>query len=669
MFADDGLWAPWVMAVMWSFAYLAASRSWGLPRVFGRTVVGGMEMWRNAWSMPTQFVILPVAFACRGEVADHLFMYVFALYMVLDLFLAGHLDFIFKVHHGACLLGHSLVVFALPAEAFTVYFSGVVALEIGSGAMNMWVLAGQKARWANALYAVVMTASNAAAAYVAWQWSQLDIKILPKAICLAVAAALIVLRQQACHENVRIGAPRHLLRMVKQRWSKVYLTPKYVAASFVTFGVPLILLETISKDVGVTLLVFFGLLSCFGRVVGRTSRKKWKAAASLWPSKLPLPLILERSYLINRHRLKLQRFTIKAERPKAVCILVHGYGQSAHFEFLCATYPGGPHSIWDDSILQHLADAGISCYSMDLQGHGESEGARDLRGYFEDFDDLAYDLLQLHGVVRDETGGELPIYWLGCSMGSAVACRATQLDANSGVAGMVMLAPMISLEKVAQKSVLGPIKNKHLAPIGGLLSFLVPTLPLVAKSESVLAQQIDKEFRNDTTNYTGSVRVRVANHFNNACNAFISPTGPRRLERVTCPAMLIIHANGDTMTEPNGSVQLFERASCARKTLILISGPDGSAGAIKLYANGKRKDGLPKGLPGMAALRGLNMWHSITTEPGCEKVSAAVAEWICKEAGDLHKTSGVVPPEPSPQRRSTVSPTRQRYVARSAAKA
>ena len=66
-------------------------------------------------------------------------------------------------------------------------------------------------------------------------------------------------------------------------------------------------------------------------------------------------------------RLKLRRFTIEAERPKAACILVHGYGQSAHFEFLCATYPGGPHSTWDDSILQHLADTGISCHALDLQ--------------------------------------------------------------------------------------------------------------------------------------------------------------------------------------------------------------------------------------------------------------------------------------------------------------
>ena len=66
--------------------------------------------------------------------------------------------------------------------------------------------------------------------------------------------------------------------------------------------------------------------------------------------------------------------------------------------------------------------------------------------------------------------GKLPVFWLGCSMGGAVACRAAQIQPSCGVAGMVMLAPMISLDKVSQKSVLGPIKNKHIAPIGGLRS-------------------------------------------------------------------------------------------------------------------------------------------------------------------------------------------------------
>ena len=656
---------PEALAALWALAYLFASRR--LPRIFGKANVGGMELWRSVWALPTQFVLFPVALMIRGEVADRLFMYVFALYMVLDLFLAGHLDFIFYIHHAVCVFGHTIVISTLPGEAFTIYFSGVVALELGSGAMNVWALT--RARFATVLYALGMTASNAAASYLSWQWSQLPIAPAPKAICLIVALALIVLRQRACHENVRIGAPRHLLHTFKQRlmqrWSKIYLTPKYLAATFLTVVTPLVLLEFMSREIGLSLFVFFGFLSAFGRSVGRQSKKKWRAAESLWPAKLPEPLVLERNYLVNRHRLKLRRFTIQAERPKAACILVHGYGQSAHFEFLCATYPGGPHSTWDDSLLQSLADAGISCYAIDLQGHGESEGARGLRGFFETFDDLAMDLLQLHRVVGEETGGALPIYWLGCSMGGAVCCRAAQMSPKCNVSGLVMLAPMIALEKVMQKSVVGPIKNKHLAPIAGLLSFLVPTLPLIAKSESVLAQQIDQEFRNDITNYTGSVRVRVAHHFNKICKAFTAPDGPKALHHVACPAMLTIHANADTMTEPGGSVQLFERASCERKTLVLISGPDGQPGAAKTYANGKARDGLAKGQKALAALQGLNMWHSITTEPGCEKVSSAVAEWICQEADLMAGNAAKVP---SPRRRASKSPVRQRYTARNAAK-
>ena len=188
----------------------------------------------------------------------------------------------------------------------------------------------------------------------------------------------------------------------------VIFTPSYVIATAVTVLLPLVAANYISPQLGLALTIIFFLGSCFGRTVGRQSQAKWKAAASLWPSMLPPPLKLERGMLVNRDGLHLRRFTIKAERPKAACILVHGYAQSAHFEFLAANYPGGPHSTWDDSILQHLADSGISCYAMDLQGHGESEGARGLRGFFEKFDDLAVDLLQLHDLVSKETNGELP---------------------------------------------------------------------------------------------------------------------------------------------------------------------------------------------------------------------------------------------------------------------
>jgi hypothetical protein len=83
------------------------------------------------------------------------------------------------------------------------------------------------------------------------------------------------------------------------------------------------------------------------------------------------------------------------------------------------------------------------------------------------------------------------------------------------------------------------------------------------------------QFRADVTNYTGSVRVRVAYHFDCLSREFLAPDGPKALEQITCPALLTLHACSDTMTEPHGSTQLFERAACERKILVLISGPSG----------------------------------------------------------------------------------------------
>ena len=42
----------------------------------------------------------------------------------------------------------------------------------------------------------------------------------------------------------------------------------------------------------------------------------------LLQQKLPKPHVLERSVITNRHGLKLRRFTIRAQRPKAACVLM-----------------------------------------------------------------------------------------------------------------------------------------------------------------------------------------------------------------------------------------------------------------------------------------------------------------------------------------------------------
>jgi alpha-beta hydrolase superfamily lysophospholipase len=385
-------------------------------------------------------------------------------------------------------------------------------------------------------------------------------------------------------------------------------------------------------------IVVLFILSLLAFHAHRPGPRKWISAKTVWPQTLPAPLQLERAIVVNCNGLQLRRFTIRAPNPVGACVLVHGFGVSAHFEFLAPTHPGGPHAAWDNSILQQLVEAGISCYAIDLQSHGESEGTRGLRAYFEQFDDLVFDALQLHDAVVRETGGALPIFWLGTSMGGAVAARASQLRPNC-MAGLAMLAPMISLEKVAEKKLIGPIRNRHLSGVAPLLSWLLPTLPLINKSESEHAQQLDVEFQADATNYTGAVRVRVAYLFDTLCRLFIRRNVPQSLENVACDALLVIHANADTMTEPSGSCALFERASCKRKTLVLIGG-EGIPGRFRSVAeDGVIHEGLgaaskkaSKSISALRELDELDMWHSITTEPGSEKVSAAVAQWMADEA-------------------------------------
>ena len=90
-------------------------------------------------------------------------------------------------------------------------------------------------------------------------------------MCMADLPHPQVPRGDVCHAHVHV----HVLRACACAW-QIYLTPKYLAATFVTVVVPLVFYEFIGKDSGLTLLVFFGVLSCFGRSVS----SKWQVASA-----------------------------------------------------------------------------------------------------------------------------------------------------------------------------------------------------------------------------------------------------------------------------------------------------------------------------------------------------------------------------------------------------
>ena len=191
---------PESVALLWAACFYVAKEA--LPQRCGRNFLGGMERWREVWSVPTQLVLLPLLYALGAETC---FTYIFFLYMFLDLFWGGRLDPLIYLHHYCCLLGHGIVSLYVPA-GFLTYFKGVVALELGSGLMNVYLLRHTSSACL-ALFAAGMTASNLAACAVTWEWANLPLSLAPKALCFAIAATMTLLRQQACYEYVRYGPP------------------------------------------------------------------------------------------------------------------------------------------------------------------------------------------------------------------------------------------------------------------------------------------------------------------------------------------------------------------------------------------------------------------------------------------------------------------------------
>merc|ERR1712224_70153 len=93
-----------------------------------------------------------------------------------------------------------LVVAVLP-QTMPVYFAGVVVLELGSGAMNQFLLWPHH-RWRAFLYAAGMTLSNAAACFLTWRWVNMDIPMGPKVLNAIITVIMVFLRQKSCHKYI-----------------------------------------------------------------------------------------------------------------------------------------------------------------------------------------------------------------------------------------------------------------------------------------------------------------------------------------------------------------------------------------------------------------------------------------------------------------------------------
>lgn len=278
--------------------------------------------------------------------------------------------------------------------------------------------------------------------------------------------------------------------------------------------------------------------------------------------------------------------------------ICHGYGGHFQFDYFQPRAPGECHDAWESSVPELLVNMGFIVLSVDHQGHGRSDG---LRCYFDNYDDLpneanAFVRYYLDGHPQYST---LPLFVLGLSMGGCTALRMTQLSPGT-FKGLVLLAPMLSLEMVARQRILCCITNNHLKPISGLLSRNFPTMPIAKAARNTMRPLSQKEMDEDPLTWSGDCRARVGAEFLRVTDELMGGG----LQDVTTP-FITMHSQKDTFTDPLGSERLMSLATVQDKTYSKIG-------------------------PGLDI--DADMWHAISFEPGKEKVLAAIREWLAARA-------------------------------------
>lgn len=280
------------------------------------------------------------------------------------------------------------------------------------------------------------------------------------------------------------------------------------------------------------------------------------------------------------------------EVGKRILFFVHGHGAHLEFELLRIPEPGA-EPVYEGSWAEYFNAQGIHVYGIDNQGCGGSEALYGVPWYVERFDDYVDDvLLYVRHVVDSLPGPEqraAKLYIAGLSAGGCIALNCVMREPalfESG--GLILMAPMISLEKVSKKS-----PNKYMLPVARLLSWLVPTAPLVATDKNEVYPEIQKMWELDARTSRGAyTRVRSAYEYILACDRLMGAL--RGGGVLSGQRVLLFHSERDTMVDPEGSKALVALSASEDMTVRWVN----------------------------------NMWHVLTKEPGCDEVVAEICRWV-----------------------------------------
>lgn len=213
-------------------------------------------------------------------------------------------------------------------------------------------------------------------------------------------------------------------------------------------------------------------------------------------------------------------------QPRAIVCLIHGLGE---------------HSGRYLHVAEHLTKAGFALLTMDLRGHGRSEGPR---GHIPSMGSMLDDI----GVLLSKAGSEyseLPIFLYGHSMGGSLALNYV-IRRQPAIAGIIASAPALKLPSNLGKILVGQIMN-----------WLYPAFTVTngVKSEHLSrSQQVVEAYRDDPL---------VHNRISARLGMWLYESGQWAMENADqCRVpVLLTHGTGDQVCLSEGSELFASRVS------------------------------------------------------------------------------------------------------------
>jgi acylglycerol lipase len=300
------------------------------------------------------------------------------------------------------------------------------------------------------------------------------------------------------------------------------------------------------------LLPTLGLLAC--------SSPPYLPARVTPPALTPADVVHHEGFFTGQAGAELYEQSWQAASPRAAVVIVHGLKDHGSRYAAFATV---------------LAEGGVSVYAADLRGHGHSDG---IRVWVDSFNQYLGDLDTMIAFVHAREPGR-PIFLMGHSMGGAISALYVIAKRPVPVAGLILSAAALR------------------ADVGFFKSFGTSLVTAFSPHDQV--------FQLDPHDFSRDPDVVQADLTDPLVYQDPAPANTAKellwgihaiddhMEDIAVP-LLIMHGSLDRVTPPDGSKELYARASSTDKTL-------------KVY------DGL---------------YHDLLHEPEKDRVARDIASWI-----------------------------------------